>query len=106
MPTQPHLDLLRLQAQITGRLHSLGPTGKPVGDDGGEGTDAHQRGGRKVAEELAEVIELGEPQAPQDFLSLHLLHERHGDFCKSRRRASSAIGNAMLPSLVAKRSFI
>lgn len=71
----PHLDLLRLHPQVTWRLHSPGPAGKPVSHDGREGTNAHQRRGRQVAEKLAEVVELGEPQAPQDFLSLHLLHE-------------------------------
>lgn len=83
----PHLDFLRLHAQVAGRLHGPGPAGEPVGDDGREGTDAHQRRGRQVAEELAEVIELGEPQAPQDFLSLHLLHERNGELCKSQKDA-------------------
>lgn len=60
----PHLNFLRLHPQVAGRFHGPGPAGKPVGDDGREGADAHQRRGWQVAEKLAEVVKLGEPQAP------------------------------------------
>ena len=57
---------------------------EPVGKDGSQCTHTHEGGGREAAEKLAQVAQLGQPQYPQDLVSLHLLQKREEELCGER----------------------
>lgn len=63
--------LHRLLTEVTGRLEGFRPRGEPVGGDGSESTHTHERVGGETAHVLPDVIQLGNAQLSQDFLSLH-----------------------------------
>lgn len=60
-----------LSAKVTRWLEGFWPAGKPVGGDGSEGTHAHECIGGQSTQILPNIIQLGNPQLSQDFLSLH-----------------------------------
>lgn len=60
-----------LQAEVAGRFEGFRPGSEPVGGECCEGAHAHERVGGQAADVLPKIIQLGNPQLSQDFLSLH-----------------------------------
>lgn len=61
----------RLQSEVTGRFEGLWASSEPVGGDSGEGAHTHEGVRGQAAHIMQHVIQLGNPQLSQDFLSLH-----------------------------------
>lgn len=65
---------LGLVLKVAGWLDGLGSGGEPISQDGGQSTDAQQRGGGQGVKEVAKLVHLRYPQAAHHLLGLYLLH--------------------------------
>lgn len=63
--------LLWLLVKVTSRLDGFWPEGEPVGCEGSDGAHPHEGVGGQPADVLPQLVQLGNPQLSQDFLSLH-----------------------------------
>lgn len=66
-----HRQLLRLVVDVTSRPDGFRPEGEPVGCEGSDGTHPHEGVRGQPADVLPQLVQLGNPQLSQDFLSLH-----------------------------------